>query len=90
MELYEMTSQYNYNISHLQLFLYFKKFSHVQRQKNSSLLTDGGYGSQVGNSGKAGNKDNQLPQLPTLQEYDKGGNLGNIDDQLPPLPQLPT
>ena len=34
-------------------------------KKNSRLLTDGGYGPQAGNSGKAGNQDNQLPQLPT-------------------------
>jgi len=64
-----------------------------ENEKNFEPPSDGGYGSQVGNSGKGGN---ELPQLPTLEGYggqnrqgepgNQDGNLGNQNNQLPELP----
>jgi len=68
---------------------WFKK-TDTDAEKNSELLLDGGYDSQVSNPGKVGNKDNLLPQLPALEKYNRGSNLGNLNNQLPELPELLT
>ena len=66
---------------------WFKKTDNEDEEKNPKSPRGEGYGLQDSNRG---NKDDKLPNLPTLDGYEKQGNQEKIEDPEGQLPNLPT
>ena len=66
---------------------WFKKTDNEDEEKNPKSPRGEGYGLQVGNRG---NGDGKLPDLPTIDEYEKERNQEKIENLGSELPDLPT